>query len=162
MPGASPSALTVRRYFVLLPLPRAFRNGPSLPRGFPGGPAAADGAPSIFRGLILATDGVLGSSVARTRGTGSWAGAEKHIIYLNAVPDKDAILLLMYVDIMHVTCWFMAMAELGSCLPGSSVPADATRLSADSWEGTMNLDFGRPVRSTVSGVYPFIGPDEQV
>ena len=162
MLGASPSTLTVRRSFVLLPLPWAFRDGPSLPRGFPGGPTEEDGAASTFRGLVLATEGVLGSSDARACGTGSWAGAERCFIYLNAVPDKDTILFLIDVDFMHAIYWFTAMAELGSCLPGSSVAADATRLSAGCWEGTMNLDFGRPVRSTVSGVSPFIGPDERV
>ena len=57
---------------------------------------------------------------------------------------------------------FSAMAELKSCLPGSSVAADATRLSAGCWEGTMNLKLGRPVGSTVSEVSPFVGPGEQV
>ena len=41
--SVSPSTLAVRRLRV------------PLPRGFPGRPAAADGAKSIFRGLVLAT-----------------------------------------------------------------------------------------------------------
>ena len=52
------------------------------------------------------------------------------------------------------------MAELESCLPGSSVAADATRVSAGCWEGTMNLKLGRTLESTE--VSPFIDPGEQV
>ena len=71
LPSASPSTLlVVRRLRVPLPLPRAFPVGPLLPRGFPGGPVVADGATSIFRGLVLATGGELSSLVVRVE-TGS-------------------------------------------------------------------------------------------
>ena len=107
---------------------------------------------------MLAAEGALGSLVARA-GADSWAGAEKCCIYLNAVPDEDTII---NVDLVYATFFFTAMAELGSCLPGSSVAANATRLNAGCWEGTMNFELGRPVGSTtVSEVSSSIGPDEQ-
>ena len=57
LPSVTPCTLAVRRLRVSLPLPRAFPVGPSLPQGFPGGLAAADGAASIFGGLVLAKEG---------------------------------------------------------------------------------------------------------
>ena len=104
--------MVVRRLRVSLPLLQPFPVEPSLPRGFSGGPAVADGAASIFAGLMLATGGEHSSPVVRVSAgsseecTDPRAGAEKcEYIYLNAVLDEDAILLSIdvLVDFMHVT-----------------------------------------------------------
>ena len=104
--------MAVRRLRVSLLLLQPFPVEPSLQRGFPGGPAVADGAASIFAGLMLATGGEPSSPVVRASAgspeecTDPRAGAEKcGYIYLDAVLDEDAILLSIYVleDFMHET-----------------------------------------------------------
>ena len=54
--------LAVRKPLVPLVLSQAPPVGPSFPRGFPGGFTAADGAASVFEGLLLAMGGGAKSS----------------------------------------------------------------------------------------------------
>ena len=163
LPSVTPCTLAVRRPLVPLTLSRALPVGPSLPRGFPGGPAAADGAASAFKRLVLVARGEHSSSVVWSRAgssekcTGAWAGVAERCgsIYLNAVLDEDTVLLSVEdSDFGHAIRFYVAMAELGSCLAGSWVAADGTRVSAGCLEETMNLELSRSVGSTE--VSPFI------
>ena len=81
-------------------------------------------------------------------------------MYADVTLDEDAI-LSVDVGFMQATQFSEAMiAESGSCLPGSSAAANATRVGAGCFEEITNLESGRSVGS--SDVSPFFDSGEQI